>query len=141
MSHARRRASFFCIPALALLVCASFFAVACGSTAGGKKAEASPPLVSPEPLVDQASAPDAITTEPPQHETNQADTLPDISTCESLEVDLERARAGNSALSEENAGLRSEALRLNAELAEASLKIYSLKQKLEAIFKPEAGGS
>lgn len=140
--HARRRASFFCIPALALLVCASFFAVACGTTAAaGKKADAPPSPVSPEPLVDQAPVPVTITAEPPHSETNQADTRTDILACESLEVDLKRARAGNTVLSEENGRLRSEALRLNTELAEANLKIYSLNQKLEAIFKPEAGGS
>jgi regulator of replication initiation timing len=57
-----------------------------------------------------------------------------------LEAELERVRAGNAFLSEENSRLRLEVIRLNEALAEAGQTIYSLNRKLDAIFKPEAEG-
>lgn len=57
---------------------------------------------------------------------------------EELKVALERARHTNLLLREENDWLRDEVIRLNQSLYEANRDIYSLKRKLDAIFKTDS---
>lgn len=63
--------------------------------------------------------------------------VPDVNP---LEEHLQKARAENSWLKEENERLCGEIVRLNQELTAANEAIYTLNRKLDAIFNPDLTG-
>lgn len=127
------------MPGAALGLCAVLFAASCahnGATSG-KTYPSSAQEVSAERHAESGS--DSRATIPSSN-PGISDEERSHGFDDSLEAELERVRAGNAFLSEENSRLRSEVIRLNEALVEAGQTIYSLNRKLDAIFKPEAEG-